>query len=169
MSGLEIEISKVKEEWNEEHAAIEIFAAETSIAKPFEITKEDIPLLIDEIPILAVLAAYCHGETKITNAGELRNKETDRLSALIKNLNACGVQAWENEGGIVISGDEHFVPHCGSIEHHGDHRIAMAFSVLALRTKENVTISDASVVSISYPNFFPDLTTIAGSERIRIS
>jgi 3-phosphoshikimate 1-carboxyvinyltransferase len=169
MSGLQFETSNIKGQWNEISGTLEIFGAESIVSKPFNITAEDIPLVIDEIPLLAVLAAFCNGETIISGAGELRNKESDRLSALTKNLTALGSQIQENDDGIVISGNENFIPRGGAIEHFGDHRIAMAMSLLGLRAKEPVTISDASVVSISYPNFFRDLALIVGKERINIS
>lgn len=167
--GLKFEISNRKEKWNEVSGTLEIFGAESTITKPFDITAEDIPLVIDEIPLLAILATFCNGETSISGAHELRSKESDRLSVLTKNLTAWGSQTQENEDGIVISGDENFIPGGGAIEHSGDHRIAMALSLLGLRAKEPVTISDASVVSISYPNFFRDLALIVGKERIKIS
>jgi 3-phosphoshikimate 1-carboxyvinyltransferase len=168
-SGLEVKISSVKEEWNEERGTIEIFGAESRVSKPFELSAEDIPLLIDEIPILAVLACFCSGQTNISHAGELRNKESDRISTLIKNLTAFGALAEEREDGITIFGEENFIPEGGKIEHRDDHRIAMAMAVMSLKSKESVTISDAEVVSVSYPNFFRDLAFIVGKERINIS
>jgi len=168
-SGLEIEISAVREEWGEERGRIEILGEDTSISKPFEISPDDIPLVIDEIPILSVLASFCKGVTTISHAEELRNKESDRLAALVKNLRAFGVLIEEKEDGFIIFGDENFIPKNRVIEHFGDHRMAMAFAIMGLRTKELVTISDASVVSISYPRFFEDLALIVGARRIKIS
>ena len=169
-SGLEIEVSHVKEEWNEISGTVEIFGADSTVVKPLEIRPEDIPLLIDEIPLLAVIASFCNGQTIITNAGELRNKESDRISALVSNLKALGVNVSGKRGwNCHFNGDQYFVPRGGTIEHYGDHRIAMALSVMALRSKEPVTISDASVVSISYPRFFEDLTLLTDRQRIRIS
>jgi 3-phosphoshikimate 1-carboxyvinyltransferase len=168
-SGVVIEISNVKEEWKEQRGTIEIFGAESMVKNPFNIISEDIPLLIDEIPILSVLAAFCKGETIISGASELKNKETDRLSAIVKKLTAFGLKAKGSHDGLIIYGSEDFVPSGCAIEHFGDHRIAMAFAIMGLRSKDAVTISDASVVSISYPNFFQDLALVAGSGRIRIS
>jgi 3-phosphoshikimate 1-carboxyvinyltransferase len=168
-SGLEFEISKVRTEWGEERGTIEIFGAQSSASKPFVIARNDIPLIIDEIPLLAALASFCNGETIIESAEELRNKESDRIDLLTKNLHAFGVLITERNDGVRIFGDENFIPDGGVIGDSGDHRIAMALSVLALRARGQVTISDASVVSISYPNFFRDLALVAGSKRIRIS
>ncbi|MDP4220278.1 MAG: 3-phosphoshikimate 1-carboxyvinyltransferase [Bacteroidota bacterium] len=168
-SGLEVEISQVKEEWNEKKGTVEIFGAESHLSKPLAISAADIPLIIDEIPILAVLASFCPGQTEISRAKELRAKESDRLSALATNLRSFGAIVEEKEDGLTIFGDDTFIPHGGSIEHFGDHRIAMAFVIMALRARERVTISDASVVSISYPNFFRDLSLVVGKNRIHIA
>ena len=165
-SGLGIEISAIKAEWGEVRGTIEIFGAESSISKPFEITAVDIPLIIDEIPLLAVLAVFCKGQTNIFHAGELRNKESDRISALVKNLRAFGAMVDERDDGLTIYGDEQFIPNAGTPEHYDDHRIAMAMTLMSLRSKESVTISHAEVVSVSYPNFFKDLATIIGNKRI---
>lgn len=169
VSGLEMEVSHQKDEWNEISGTLEIFGADSTVLKPLEISAEDIPLLIDEIPLLAVLASFCNGQTIITNAGELRNKESDRISALVSNLSTWGVNVTEKNDGVIIYGNQHFIPAGKVIEHYGDHRIAMALSVMALRSKEPVTISDASVVSISYPRFFEDLALLTDRQRIRIS
>ena len=166
--GFEIEISAIKEEWNEERGTLHIFGAESKVTRPFNFSAEDIPLIIDEIPIIAVLACFCNGQTTITHAGELRNKESDRISVLVKNLTAFGVLVKETEEGFTIFGDENFIPKGGVIDHHGDHRIALAMAVMLLKSKESVTISEAEVVSISYPNFFRDLALIVGKERIHI-
>ncbi len=168
-SGLEIEISSLKEEFGEERATLEIFGVESKISRRFEVRIEDIPKIIDEIPLLAALACFCNGQTVISNAGELRNKESDRISLLVKNLTAFGALVKETEDGFTIFGDEKFIPKGGAIEHYGDHRIAMAMAVMTLKSKESVTISDAEVVSVSYPNFYRDLALIIGKERINIS
>jgi 3-phosphoshikimate 1-carboxyvinyltransferase len=168
-NGLQAEISAVKEEWNEECGFIEIFGAESHVSKPFQFSVEDIPLIIDEIPILAVLACFCHGQTNISHAGELRNKESDRIAMLVKNLRNFGALVEEKEEGIIIFGDENFIPQGGIVGHNGDHRIAMAMAVMSLKAKESVTISEAEVVSVSYPNFYRDLALIIGKELINIS
>jgi 3-phosphoshikimate 1-carboxyvinyltransferase len=168
-SGLLADISEIVDEQNEKRGKLEIFGWESKISKPFTIIEKDIPLIIDEIPLLAVLAAFCNGMTIFSHVGELRNKESDRISALVKNLRSFGVIAEEKEDGFMIEGDQSFIPKGGHIEHCGDHRIAMALSVLALRSQEKVTISEAEVVSVSYPNFYRDLGLIASKERIRIS
>ena len=168
-AGLEVEISALKQEWNEERGTIQIFGAESAVSRPFNFSVEDIPLIIDDIPILAVLACFCNGQTTISHAGELRNKESDRISVLVKNLTTFGALVKETEDGITIFGDENFIPKGGVIDHHGDHRIALAMSIMSLKSKESVTISHAEVVSISYPNFYRDLALIIGKERIKIS
>ncbi|MFI5264292.1 MAG: 3-phosphoshikimate 1-carboxyvinyltransferase [Candidatus Kapaibacterium sp.] len=168
-SGFGIEISDIKDEWNEKSGIIEIFAEETTISKAFQISVEDIPLIIDEIPILAVISAFCNGNTIFSHVGELRHKESDRIRALTNNLRAFGVSVDEVEDGFSVRGDENFIPCGGIIEHYGDHRIAMAMSVLALKAEEPVTISNAEIVSVSYPNFYRDLALITWKGRIKIS
>jgi 3-phosphoshikimate 1-carboxyvinyltransferase len=148
---------------------VELFSFESNVRHPFVFFGDESPLIIDEIPLLAVLASFLEGDTVFNDLGELRKKESDRIQALVKNFSAFGVSIDETKDGFVVHGDPEFIPAGGSVDHFGDHRIAMAFSVLALRAHEPVTISEAEVVSVSYPNFFKDLGVIVGKDRIRIS
>ena len=106
-------------------------------------------------PVLAVLGCYADGETRITGAGRLRYKESDRLDAVATELRAFGAEIEETGDGLIVYGP------CslhGSIVHsHGDHRVAMALSVAAIGAKGQVLIEDAECVSKSYPTFFDDL------------
>ncbi|MEP7235924.1 MAG: 3-phosphoshikimate 1-carboxyvinyltransferase, partial [Ignavibacteriota bacterium] len=169
MSGLEIEISEQREEWNEEGGTVEIFADESSPTLPFMVQRSDVPLLIDEIPMLAVLAAFCDGESVFSGLSELRKKESDRVESILTNLQEFGVDAVEAVDGLIVRGSGSTTYAHSRIEHNGDHRIAMAFSILALTSNRSVTISSANIVSISYPNFFKDLATLAGTGRINYS
>ena len=108
-----------------------------------------IPTLIDELPVIAVMAACAEGETEIRDAAELKVKETDRIATVVQNLQAVGIEAEPLADGMVIRG--------GEIEAFGDHRIAMAFAVAGLASKEGVKIKGAEAVSVSYPSFFADL------------
>jgi len=155
--------------WDEKFGNIDLFASQTSPVKPFIFFDDEAPIIIDEIPILAAIAAFCNGTTEFKNLRELRKKESDRISSITKNLKAFGASLEETEDGFIVHGNEDFIPAGGIIEHFGDHRIAMALSILALRAEEAVTISDAEIVSVSYPNFYKDLAMIVGKERIRIS
>ncbi|MCP4804913.1 MAG: 3-phosphoshikimate 1-carboxyvinyltransferase [Proteobacteria bacterium] len=108
-----------------------------------------IPRLIDEVPALAVAAAFAQGVTTITDAAELRVKETDRISAVVDGLASCGVDVAEQPDGMTIGGG-HFAG--GRIDARGDHRIAMSFLVAGCAAG-GVTIPDASNVATSFPTF----------------
>ena len=117
----------------------------------------EVPAMIDEIPLLACLAARAEGETVITGAGELRVKESDRIATVVSNLRALGIDASELPDGMRIVGNPSAAPLRGSVRTHGDHRIAMAFGVLGALDGGQVEIDDRACVSVSYPNFWDDL------------
>ncbi len=119
----------------------------------------EVPSLIDEVPILAVLAARAEGETRFCDVGELRVKESDRLALLTINLRAVGYRAEIVGDDLIVVGSE--APPAGRVETGGDHRMAMAFAVLGMAPGADVRLSEASSVGVSYPRFFEDL------ERIR--
>jgi 3-phosphoshikimate 1-carboxyvinyltransferase len=112
-------------------------------------------LLIDELPVLAAVAPYTAGGLEVRNAGELRVKESDRLSAVTRNLQAMGAQVEQTDDGWRIPGGQHL--HGAEIESYDDHRIAMAFAIAALRAEGESVIQNADCVRISYPAFFEDL------------
>lgn len=111
-----------------------------------------VPQLIDEIPILAVLATQAEGETIITGARELRVKESDRLKALATNLNAMGAQCEELPDGLIIRGPARL--RGATLDSFHDHRIAMAFAVAGLCADAPTTIQNAECADISFPGFF---------------
>lgn len=116
---------------------------------------EIIPTLIDEIPVIAVLAAYADGKTIIRNAEELKVKESNRLNIMVENLSAMGVDIVGTEDGMIIRGGKPM--HGAVIDSHLDHRIAMSFAVASLIADGTTTIKDADCVDISYPTFYTDL------------
>jgi 3-phosphoshikimate 1-carboxyvinyltransferase len=116
---------------------------------------DEIPSLIDELPALACVAARAHGETVIAGAAELRVKESDRISAVVANLRAIGVDVDETPDGMCIRGTRE--PLAGRVQTHGDHRLAMAFGVLGTTAHANFTIDDPDCVAVSYPGFWRDL------------
>ena len=124
----------------------------------FTIDGGEVPSLIDEIPILAVLAARADGESRITGAAELRVKETDRIRALVHNFAALGVAAWELPDGLVVTGST--APLRGRIRTFGDHRIAMAFGVLGALPGNDITIDDPAAVEVSFPGFWDALEQV---------
>ncbi len=128
-----------------------------------EIGAAEVPALIDELPVIAALAARAEGETRITGAAELRAKESDRIRAMVGNLRAIGVEAEELPDGLVVRGSDR--PLGGRIHSHGDHRIAMAFGALAARPENQIRIDDPDVVRISYPGFWAALARITSREK----
>lgn len=127
--------------------------------KAVRIGPADIPRLIDEIPIIAVMALSAEGTTRIEGAEELRVKETDRLSALVKNLSALGAQIEEKPDGLVIPGPQRL--RGGEVDSFGDHRTAMAMATAGLTADEPVTIRDTACVATSFPKFFQLLRDLA--------
>jgi 3-phosphoshikimate 1-carboxyvinyltransferase len=125
-----------------------------------EVHAEEIPGLVDEVPILAMLAARAVGETNFRAVGELRVKESNRLDSLAENLRQIGVQAEVSGDDLHISGTE--LPLSGRIETGGDHRISMAFSVLGAAPRVSLEISETASTGISYPKFFEDLRAVRG-------
>ena len=119
----------------------------------------EIANVIDELPIIAVIAAIADGETEIHDAGELRVKETDRITATATNLRAFGVTVTEHKDGMTIVGG---APLTGAkVASFGDHRIAMACAILGLFAKGETTITDTVCIATSYPTFQEDLNKIA--------
>jgi 3-phosphoshikimate 1-carboxyvinyltransferase len=116
--------------------------------------------LIDEIPVLAVLGAATEEGLTVRDAGELRVKETDRIRTVVENLRRLGVEAEELPDGLVIPGRQKF--RAGTFDSFGDHRIAMAFAVAALRADGESVIEGAEAASVSFPEFWSTLARIAG-------
>ena len=116
--------------------------------------------LIDEIPVLAVLGAATEEGLTVRDAGELRVKETDRIRTVVENLRRLGVEAEELPDGMVIPGRQTF--RAGTFDSFGDHRIAMAFAVAALRADGASVIENAEAASVSFPEFWSTLARIAG-------
>jgi 3-phosphoshikimate 1-carboxyvinyltransferase len=115
--------------------------------------------LIDEIPVLAVLGAATEEGLTVRDAGELRVKETDRIRTVVENLRRLGVQAEERPDGMVIPGRQKF--RAAGFDSFGDHRIAMAFAVAALRADGPSVIENADAASVSFPEFWSTLERIA--------
>lgn len=161
-----IEITDKRTEWGELRGSINVQPTQVKAAS-FTIGGEDIPLLIDELPLLAVLAAFVDGKLVVENAEELRFKESDRIALVVKNLRNFGVEANETATGFEVSGKIGFKPKSSQINHGADHRIAMALALMAGHSESVVTISDPSVVSVSYPGYFTDLAKIIGREHIQ--
>jgi 3-phosphoshikimate 1-carboxyvinyltransferase len=117
-----------------------------------------VPSMIDELPLLACLAAHAEGETVISGAEELRVKESDRIATTVTNLRTIGVKAEERPDGMVIVGGD--APLRGRIITHGDHRIAMAFAILGRRRGNAIEVDDPDCVAVSYPSFWRTLDEV---------
>jgi len=122
---------------------------------------ERIPLIIDELPMLAALGPYTEQGIEIRDAAELRVKESDRIAALAENLRRMGATVEERPDGLRVEGRAAGKLRAAEIEPHGDHRIAMAFAIAALGASGATIIRDADCAAVSYPTFFDDLERVA--------
>jgi 3-phosphoshikimate 1-carboxyvinyltransferase len=148
--GADIEISNIRELSGEPIA--DIYCKGYRELKAINITKEKIPSLIDEFPILCVAATQATGITTIRGAEELRVKESDRIKSMATELRKMGAEIEEFEDGLSITGKTKLKG--AFLESHGDHRIAMAMSIAAIIAEGTTTINDVSSVNISFPGFF---------------
>ena len=131
----------------------------SSSLKGCVIEGELIPTLIDELPVIAVMACFAEGTTIIRDAAELKVKESNRIDVMAENLTAMGAQVTATDDGLIIEGGR---PLRGAaIDSHLDHRIAMSFAVAALNADGETEIQDAECVNISYPAFYQDLNRIS--------
>lgn len=122
---------------------------------------EVIPLVIDELPMLAALGPYTQEGIEIRDAKELRVKESDRIAVLVENLRRMGATVEERPDGLKVEGRRAGKLRGAEIEPHGDHRMAMAFAVAGLGAEGETVIRDADCAGVSYPGFFADLRRLA--------
>jgi 3-phosphoshikimate 1-carboxyvinyltransferase len=150
--GVQISITQLEEQHGELVGTVHVEGNRLTSAK---IAGADAAALIDEIPVLAAIAPYSEGGIEIRDARELRVKESDRIQAVAKNLRAMGAKVEDHEDGLTIPGGQTL--HGAEIDSLGDHRVAMAFAVAALRAEGFSTIKGADAAVISYPAFFESL------------
>ena len=154
--GADIEYRNIREQAGEKTA--DLLVRYTKDLHGTVIEGDLIPTLIDEIPVIAVLAATADGETVIRDAKELRVKESDRLTIMVDSLSAMGCDIEGTPDGMIIRGGR---PMRGAqIDSHLDHRIAMSFAVASLVAEGTTTIQNAECVNISYPEFYRDLASL---------
>jgi len=127
-----------------------------------EIGGDEIPNLIDELPVISAIAALAEGETVVRDAAELRVKESDRIAMMAKHLRAFGVDVSEQPDGMTVSGPAGLKAPQEPLESDGDHRIVMSVAVLAAFCNEAVTINDTACVDTSYPDFWSHLKQLGG-------
>jgi 3-phosphoshikimate 1-carboxyvinyltransferase len=150
--GANITLSNVRDNIGEPVADITI---STSSLKGCVIEGDIIPKLIDEIPIIAVMAAFANGTTIIRDAAELKVKESNRIDVMVNHLSAMGVDIEGTDDGMIIHGGKPL--HSAVIDSKLDHRIAMSFAIAGGNAEGTTEIMGADVVTISYPDFYRDL------------
>ena len=131
-----------------------------SVLKGITVCGEIIPTLIDEIPIIAIMAAFAKGTTIIKDAAELKVKESNRIQVMVDNLKAMGADIESTDDGMIIHGGKDL--HGTVIDSHNDHRIAMSFAIASLLADGHMTILNKNCVDISFPSFYSDLNRLAG-------
>ena len=136
----------------------DVRVAAGSVLRGVTVGAAAIPTLIDELPLLACIAAYAEGETRVTGAAELRVKESDRIAAVVGNLRSLGATAEELPDGFVVTGTRPRLR--GTVVTHADHRMAMAFGILGALPGNEIAIDDRDCVAVSYPGFWQDLAAV---------
>ncbi|CAI2556659.1 3-phosphoshikimate 1-carboxyvinyltransferase 1 [Apilactobacillus kunkeei] len=142
---------------NDSEPTADIEVTYTPNLKPIDVTEESIPLMIDELPLVALLASRADGHSTITGAEELRFKETDRIKTVVMELQKLGIQITELPDGFSIDGSKNWQVVDSSLDSHGDHRIGMTLAVAALLLDTDVRLNGEDAISISYPQFFDHL------------
>ncbi|MCT6858843.1 MAG: 3-phosphoshikimate 1-carboxyvinyltransferase [Apilactobacillus sp.] len=148
---------KLLNQTNSSEPTADIEVTYTPDLKPIDVTEESIPLMIDELPLVALLASRANGHSNITGAEELRFKETDRIQTVVLELQKLGIQITELPDGFSIDGSKDWQVANSSLDSHGDHRIGMTLAVAALLLDTSVQLDGEDAISISYPQFFDHL------------
>jgi len=156
--GLQISVLNLEEKHSELIGTVQVTAPAEGLGST-SITGSLAAQLIDELPVLAAIAPYTRGGIRIRDAKELRVKESDRIALVVKNLRAMGAEVTEHEDGMDVPGGQRL--HGATIDSGGDHRIAMAFSVAALRAEGETLIRGSESAAISFPEFFDLLDFVA--------
>ncbi|WP_457642505.1 3-phosphoshikimate 1-carboxyvinyltransferase [Persephonella sp.] len=154
--GGKIEYTNIREKAKEPVA--DIYVRYSPDLRGIKIEKKDIPSMVDEIPLLILVATQADGETVITGAEELRVKESDRIKAVVNNLKNLGIEIEELPDGVILKGKQKIKG--GTVDSYKDHRIAMGFSILGLISEEDIKIKNAESVFISYPEFYDHLEKV---------
>lgn len=131
---------------------------ETSDLKGIEIGGDIIPRLIDELPVIALLASQANGQTVIKDAEELKVKETNRIDAVVTELSKMGVALVGTDDGMIIEGNQTL--HGATVQSYGDHRMGMMLQIAALLADSDVTLEKAEAINVSYPSFFEDVASL---------
>ena len=159
--GGDVELLDLRVEGGEPAADLRVRAG---ALRGVDVPPERAPSMIDEYPVLAVLAAFAQGETRMRGLAELRVKESDRLAVTAAGLAASGVETAIEGDDLVVMG-KGTVPGGDTVETHMDHRIAMAFLTLGLGAEQPVTVDDIAMIATSFPAFVPLMTKLGGQFR----
>jgi 3-phosphoshikimate 1-carboxyvinyltransferase len=130
------------------------------ILRPVDVAPDELPLVIDEVPVLGVLAANAVGTSRFAGAGELRVKESDRLAGIVQGVRALGGRAEDAGDDLVVHGEG---LRSGAVDSHGDHRLAMAFSIAAFGLRGPVVVDGFEAAAVSYPGFVDALRSLGAS------
>ena len=160
--GADIELANRRDLGGEEVADLVVTASRLA---GVEVPPERAPSMIDEYPILAVAAAFAAGPTRMRGLAELRVKESDRLAAVAAGLAATGIRARIEGDDLVVDGTDGEVPGGGTVASELDHRIAMAFLVMGLASREPVAVDDGAMIATSFPSFLPLMRELGGAFR----
>jgi 3-phosphoshikimate 1-carboxyvinyltransferase len=155
--GAEIEVEPLGERGGEPTADLRVRPAPLHAT---EVGGGEIPLAIDELPLVALAACFAEGTTTIRDAAELRRKESDRIATVTAALSALGGEVEATDDGLLITGTGGL--RGGSIDSHGDHRIAMLGAVAGLASREGVEVAGMEAAAVSYPGFEADLASLLG-------
>ena len=156
--GADIEIENQSVNFNEPIGDILV---RSSKLRGISVSGDTVVRMIDEFPVFAVAGAYASGETVVSDAKELRYKESDRIASVCEQLKHLGVQVMEQRDGFVISGLQK--PTGGVVEPHGDHRLAMSMAVCGLGAEKLTKVKNAEIFRESYPNFVADLKKLGAT------
>lgn len=156
LMGADISVENIR---NTDTEAVADIVVSYSQLKGIEIGGALIPTLIDELPIIAIMACFANGQTIIKDAAELKVKESNRIDLMVHNLSLMGADVTATEDGMIINGGKPL--HGATIDSKLDHRIAMSFAIAGLVCEGSTEIIGAECVNISYPNFYEDLGRLA--------
>ena len=154
--GAQVETTARRKSGGEEIGSLRVGPARLTGTR---ITETEVPALIDELPLLACVAAGAGVELEITGAAELRVKESDRISTVVQNLRAVGADATELPDGLRVHPSSRKL--AGTIDPRGDHRIAMAFGILSAASGNQIKVTNPECVAVSYPGFWDGLRRVA--------
>ena len=143
-------------------AVLSLFACASAIAATPKagtvVEPEEVPLAIDELPLVALLGCFAEGETVVRGAEELRVKESDRIAGVVEGLTGLGAEIEATDDGFAVTGTGTL--RGGTIESHGDHRLAMLGAIAGLASREGVRVIGMEAAAVSYPGFADDLARL---------